>query len=113
MSDFAKSDLRDGEILKILREIEGSPTVTQRELSSKMNISLGKVNYIINALINRGVVKANTFRKNNSKKAYFYVLTPHGLEEKAKAVNRFLKTKMVEYDNLKKEIEHLQKEIPE
>jgi len=95
----------------MLRAIEGSPTVTQRELSSTLNISLGKVNYIIRALIDKGLVKANSFKKSNNKQAYFYVLTPHGLEEKAKVTYRFLKQKMVEYDDLKNEIERLKQEI--
>ena len=111
MPDSQKSDPRDGEIIRLLREIEGSPTVTQRELSSRLDISLGKVNYIIKALISKGLVKANSFKKDNNKQAYFYMLTPHGLEEKAKVTYRFLKEKMDEYDRLKEEIEQLKREI--
>jgi len=111
MPGSQKNDLRDGEIIKLLREIEGSPTVTQRELSSRLDISLGKVNYIIKALINKGFVKANSFKKSNNKQAYFYILTPHGLEEKTRVTYRFLKEKMNEYDRLKEEIEQLKKEI--
>jgi len=106
-----KNDLKDGEIIKLLREIEESPTVTQRELSSRLDISLGKVNYIIKALINKGLVKADIFKKSNNKQAYFYMLTPHGLEEKARVTYRFLKEKMDEYDRLKEEIEQLKREI--
>jgi len=111
MSGSQKSDLRDGEVIRLLREIEGSPTVTQRELSSRLDISLGKVNYIIKALINKGLVKANSFKKSNNKQAYFYILTPHGLEEKARVTYRFLREKIDEYDRLKEEIEQLKKEI--
>jgi len=96
MSSPTKNDLKDGEILSMLKAIEGSPTVTQRELSSRLNISLGKVNYVINALISRGLVKANTYesprpygrgfpagiKKSNNKQAYFYILTPMVLKRK-------------------------------
>jgi len=111
MSNPQKNGLRDGEIIRLLREIEESPTLTQRELSSRLGISLGKVNYIIKALINKGLVKANTFKKSNNKQAYFYMLTPHGLEEKARVTYRFFKQKMREYDRLKEEIEQLKREI--
>lgn len=111
MPDARKNDLKDGEILNMLRVIEGSPAVTQRELSSRLDISLGKVNYIINALISRGLIKVNSFKKSNNKQAYLYMLTPHGLEEKIKTAHRFLKKKMDEYDSLKEEIEQLRKEI--
>lgn len=113
MPDFQKNDLKDGEIIRMLREIEVSPALTQRELSSRLNISLGKVNYIIKALINKGLVKTDSFKKSNNKQAYFYILTPHGLEEKARVTYRFLRAKMAEYDRLKEEIEQLQREIRE
>ncbi len=103
-------DLKDGELLQLLKELESSPSITQRELSSRLGISLGKVNYIVKALIEKGFVKASLFNESNKKSAYFYVLTPHGLEEKAKITYRFLKRKMREYDQLKEEIEQLKKE---
>ncbi|MDO9515307.1 MAG: MarR family EPS-associated transcriptional regulator [Syntrophales bacterium] len=111
MSDPTKYDLKDGEILTMLKAIEGSPAITQRELSSRLDISLGKVNYVINALISRGLVKADTFKKSDNKKGYLYILTPHGLEEKARTAHRFLRKKMDEYDDLKEEIEQLRLEI--
>ena len=110
MPDPGKSDLKDGELLKLLKELEASPLITQRELSSRLGISLGKVNYIVRALINKGIVKANVFKKSNKKRAYFYILTPYGLEEKARVTYRFLKGKIREYDQLKEEIEQLKKE---
>jgi len=76
MSDPRKNDLKNGEILSMFKAIEESSTVTQRELSFHMGISLGKVNYIINVLISRGLVKANTFKKSNNKQAYLYILAP-------------------------------------
>ncbi len=105
-----KSDLKDEELLKVLKEIETTPSLTQREISSRLGISLGKVNYIVKALINKGLIKVNNFTKSNQKSAYFYVLTPHGLEEKTKITYRFLKRKMREYDQLKEEIEQLKRE---
>ncbi|MBW2630905.1 MAG: MarR family EPS-associated transcriptional regulator [Deltaproteobacteria bacterium] len=110
MSDPGESDLKDGELLKLLKELEASPLITQRELSSRLGISLGKVNYIVKAMINKGLIKANVFKKSNKKRTYFYILTPYGLEEKARVTYRFLKRKMREYDQLKKEIEQLKKE---
>lgn len=111
MAGSKKNDLKDGELLNMLRAIEVSPTITQRELSSRLDISLGKVNYIIKSLITKGLVKTDSFKKSNNKRAYFYVLTPHGIEEKAKVTYRFLKQKMVEYDDLKNEIERLKQEM--
>lgn len=113
MAGPKQSDLRDEEIVKLLRELQESPYVTQRELSSKLEISLGKINYIIKALISKGIVKAKVFKKSNNKQAYFYILTPQGLEEKAKATHRFLKSRIREYDDLKREIDRLKKEVDE
>jgi len=104
------NDLQDEELLRLLKELEASPHITQRELSSRLGISLGKVNYIVNALINKGFLKANAFKKSNKKRAYFYILTPHGLKEKTRVTYRFLQRKMREYDQLKEEIEQLKKE---
>ena len=101
------NDLKDGELLNLLKKLEASPNLTQRELSSMMGISLGKVNYIVKALINKGIIKADAFKKSNNKRAYFYILTPYGLEEKARVTSRFLKRKMREYDRLKEEIAQL------
>jgi len=99
------------EILRLLREIKKSPELTQRELSSRLGISLGKVNFLLNALIRKGFVKAHNFKNSNNKKAYLYILTPHGLEEKARVTYRFLKRKMEEYGRLESEIRELRKEI--
>jgi EPS-associated MarR family transcriptional regulator len=99
------------EILKLLREIKKSPELTQRELSTKLGISLGKVNFLLNALIRKGFVKAHNFKNSHNKKAYLYMLTPHGLEEKAKVTYRFLKRKLEEYERLESEIQELRKEV--
>jgi len=95
-------------ILKILAE---NPDVSQRELAEHMGVSLGKVNFCIKALKDKGLVKARNFQNNPDKRRYFYVLTPSGVEEKAKVTARFLKRKMAEYELLKTEIAELRKDI--
>ena len=97
--------------LKVLREIEGNPKITQRELAQQLGVSLGKVNYCLKALIDRGWVKATNFKNSHNKVAYAYLLTPNGLEEKAKITVRFLKQRMHDYEMIKQEILELQAEI--
>jgi EPS-associated MarR family transcriptional regulator len=103
-------NLESEEALKIFREIHGNPRLTQRELSSRLGISLGKINYLLKALIDRGFVKAGHFKNSKNKKAYLYILTPFGIEAKAKATYHFLKRKMEEYERLQQEIRELQSE---
>ena len=97
--------------LKVLREIEGNPAITQRELAQQLGVSLGKVNYCLKALIDRGWVKANNFRNSNNKAAYAYLLTPSGLEEKTKITVRFLKQRIQDYEQIKQEIADLEAEV--
>jgi EPS-associated MarR family transcriptional regulator len=97
--------------LQVLREIEENPEITQRELAQHLGVSLGKTNYCLKALIDRGWIKANNFKNSNNKAAYAYLLTPSGLEQKAKITLRFLKRKMQEYEHLRAEIEELQQEV--
>jgi EPS-associated MarR family transcriptional regulator len=99
--------------LKVLRQIEANPEITQRELAQQLGVSLGKANYCLKALIDRGWVKANNFRNSHNKVAYAYLLTPNGLEEKARITVRFLKQRMQDYERLKQEINELQAEINE
>lgn len=108
-----KHDLESEEILKVLREITLTPEMTQRELSSRLGISLGKVNFLVNALIQKGFIKAHNFKNSNNKKAYLYYLTPVGLEEKAKITYRFLRRKMKEYEQLERDIQQLEQEVNE
>lgn len=79
-------------------------------MSKHMGISLGKTNYCIQALLSKGLIKMQNFRNNENKMAYIYLLTPAGVEEKAKITVRFLKYKVQEYDRLRMEIEELQRE---
>ena len=104
-------NLESEEVLRLLREIKNTPDVTQRELSSSLGVSLGKINFLLNALIQKGYVKANNFRNSHNKVAYVYLLTPRGLEEKARITYQFLMRKTTEYDALKQEIEKLRKEV--
>ena len=103
--------LEKEEALHIIREIERSPEMSQRELSFRLGISLGKVNFLINALIGKGFVKVENFRKSSNKIAYLYNLTPGGIEEKTRMTYRFLKRKTTEYEQLEQEIRQLQAEV--
>lgn len=95
---------------KILKLVETNPEISQRELALQLGISLGKVNYCIKALVEKGLVKATNFRNSSNKLAYMYLLTPHGIDEKAAITMRFLKAKMQEYELLQNEIEELRRE---
>lgn len=96
---------------KILKKLEAEPEVSQRELARELGISLGKANFCLNALIEKGLVKVNNFRQSKNKKGYIYLLTPSGAEEKAKITLQFLKSKLVEYEAIKIEIQQLQHDI--
>ena len=99
--------------LKVLRRIEANPEITQRELARELGISLGKTNYCLKALIQKGWIKANNFKNNKNKAAYAYLLTPKGIEQKAQITVRYLKKKVQEYESLKQEIADLQSEMNE
>ena len=91
--------------LNVLRKIKNKPSSSQRELAKELNFSLGKLNYCLKSLKNKRLIKINNFKKNPNKLNYIYVLTPKGIAEKTKLTMAFMKRKMVEYDELKKEIE--------
>ncbi len=97
----------------LLKTLEENPGLSQRDLARKLGVSLGKVNYCLNALVTKGSVKVNNFRNSGNKLAYAYLLTPRGIEEKARVTVEFLKYKIQEYERLKKEIEELQREAGE
>ena len=90
--------------LDLLRKVESNPECTQRELSKEMGVSLGKVNYCMNKLIEKGLVKLKNFSRNPNKSGYVYLLTPKGFEEKTRLTFRFLNIKIEEYKMLKEEI---------
>ncbi len=93
------------ENFNILRSIEQNPKSSQRQLATNLGFSLGKFNYCLKALQKKGLIKIDNFRKNPSKINYFYVLTPKGVTEKTKLTISFMKRKMEEYDQLRKELD--------
>ena len=99
--------------LDLLRMLESNPEFTQRELSRGMGVSLGKVNYCMKKLTEKGLIKLTNFSHNPNKMGYAYLLTPSGIEEKSRPTFSFLKRKIVEYEVLKKEITALQLESEE
>ncbi len=94
----------------LLKTLEENPGLSQRDLAKKLGISLGKVNYCLNALVEKGSIKINNFRNSDNKRAYVYLLTPSGMEQKARMTVQFLKYKVQEYERLKKEIAELRLE---
>ena len=95
-------------ILKILKD---NPKTTQRQMASELGLSLGKTNYVVRALVDKGWVKLSNFKRSDNKLGYIYLLTPEGLSEKAILAQNFLKRKSEEYNRLKKEIEMLKNEL--
>lgn len=96
---------------RALKLLEQQPDLTQRQLSKKLGVSLGKTNYLLKSLINVGWVKLDNFQKSDNKWGYAYLLTPTGITEKAAITRRFLKKKKQEYSDLQSEIARLQKEV--
>ena len=90
----------------VLRKIKNKPDSTQRELAKELGFSLGKLNYCLNALKKKGLIKIKNFNKNPKKLSYAYILTPKGISLKTKLTLNFMKRKMKEYDELKQEIEN-------
>ncbi len=96
---------------RLLNALEENPYMTQRDLAKKIGVSLGGVNYCLKSLIVIGHIKMNNFENNPNKLNYLYLLTPSGIKEKTILTKDFLKRKMDEYQNLKKEIELIQSKI--
>ena len=94
----------DPDQLNVLRAINNKPKSTQREIASELGFSLGKLNYVLKALKNKGHIKVKNFRNNKNKLNYLYVLTPQGISAKTKLTLNFMKLKMREYDELQKEL---------
>ena len=95
---------------KLLKLLHENPEMNQRQIASELGLSLGKVNFCLKAVIEKGWVKAGNFSKNPNKKAYVYLLTLRGIEEKAKVTLAFLEREQNEYKELKQEIEKLKNE---
>ncbi len=96
---------------KILKKLAEEPQISQRDLAQELGISLGKTNYCLQALMEKGLVKANNFKNSRNKKAYMYLLTRKGIAEKARATVRFLDQKVIEYEALRQEIASLKREM--
>lgn len=96
---------------RVLNVLEEEPEMTQRELSQKLGVSLGSVNYCIKALAEIGHIKIQNFNQNKNKSAYLYILTPRGIKQKTKLTSAFLKRKLNEYHQLRVEIESIQAKI--
>lgn len=97
--------------IKIIRELEKAPEQSQRALSKRCGVSLGSIHYCINALVEKGYVKARNFKNAQNKLAYAYVLTPSGINLKKDLTLAFLKRKQAEYDALQREIRELEQDL--
>jgi EPS-associated MarR family transcriptional regulator len=96
---------------KILKRIESNPHISQRQLAQELGVSVGKINYCVQALISKGLVKAGNFKRSSSKMRYLYLLTPTGFEEKTRLTASFLKKKIAEHEIITKEIEQLKHDV--
>ncbi len=94
----------------LLKTLEGNPSLSQRDLAKHLGVSLGKINFCLNVLVEKGCLKVNNFRNSDNKLAYAYSLTPQGVEEKARITVQFLKIKIQEYEHLRVEIKALKRE---
>ena len=95
-------------VLKVLKD---NPAMTQRQLSKELGLSLGKTNYVLHTLMDKGLMKLSNFKRSDNKVGYLYLLTPEGIEEKSVLAKNFLERKSGEFNRLKKEIEILKREL--
>lgn len=95
---------------KILKLLEQNPQISQRELARELGVSLGKTNYCVKALVEKGWLKVNNFKNSRNKLAYAYLLTPQGAKEKVQIAARFLQRKRIEFEAIKQELEELQRD---
>jgi len=106
-----RSKLQEDTHFRVLRLLQDNPEMSQRELAQAVGISVGGTHYVLNALIEKGLVKLGNFTASEDKRRYAYVLTPKGLAQKALITKRFLERKIEEYKALKSEIEELRREV--
>ena len=97
--------------LQVLKLLQADPTLSQRQIAAEMGVSLGKANYCLRALVEKGLVKLGNFSNNTNKRQYAYLLTPAGLEEKTRITLSFLKRKETEFEAIRREIEVLKSEM--
>lgn len=96
---------------KILKEIESNPSHTQRSLAEKLNVSLGKINFLISGLVEKGIIKVKKLKNNPDKIRWQYILTREGIKEKVRITKEYLNKRTKEFEDLKKELEELQEVI--
>ncbi|HUF09874.1 MAG TPA: MarR family EPS-associated transcriptional regulator [Rhodothermales bacterium] len=96
---------------RILKAVEEEPQITQRELASKLGVSVGKVNYCLRALMKKGFVKAKNFKNSSRKRQYMYKLTPQGVSERTRVTIAFLRVKSAEFDEIRAEIDRLEAQL--
>jgi EPS-associated MarR family transcriptional regulator len=106
-----RTKLQEDTHFRVLRLLQENPEMSQRELAAAVGVSVGGVHYILNALIEKGLIKLGNFTAAEDKRRYAYILTPRGITEKAAITMRFLERKIEEYDALKAEIEALRNEL--
>lgn len=106
-----QANLQEDTYFRVMRILQESPEITQRELAEKLGVSVSGLNYCLKALIDKGWVKIHNFSNNKNKLSYAYLLTPAGIAQKASLTSRFLKRKMKEYEALKQEIKLMKKEV--
>jgi EPS-associated MarR family transcriptional regulator len=98
---------------RLLKILSQQSSLTQRDMAKQMGISLGKVNYCLSELAKRGLIKVHRFKSAKNKIPFTYMLTPHGLEEKARLTANFLRRKMAEYEEIRRQIAELSREVQE
>jgi MarR family transcriptional regulator, temperature-dependent positive regulator of motility len=98
---------------RVLSTLEDNPAISQRQMARQLDVSLGKVNYCLKALVEAGMVKAGNFQKSSNKSAYSYLLTRKGIRQKSRTTRAFLSRKMMEYDTLEAEIAQLKEYLEE
>lgn len=96
---------------KVIREIEHNPSHTQRSLAEKLDISLGKVNYVLAGLIGKGIIRAKKLKNHPDKIRWQYILTPAGVKEKIRITHQYLQRRLKEYEDIRREIALLEKEV--
>ena len=106
-----RTKLQEDTNFRVMRLLQDNPEMSQRELAEAVGVSVGGMHYVLNALIERGLVKLGNFSAAEDKRRYAYILTPKGLAEKAQITHRFIARKMQEYEALKSEIDALKSEI--
>jgi MarR family transcriptional regulator, temperature-dependent positive regulator of motility len=109
--DKPSGSLHEETHLRVLRLLEKNSRMNQRELAENLGVSVGKINYCLKALLDRGFIKIQNFRNSQNRMAYVYLLTPIGIAQKGLLTKRFLEIKLAEYESLKQEIELLTKEV--